>query len=115
MQQIKLFFKDFSRLIAVHYRETWWVGLFAIGALSVVTIYKYINIINIYSNIGWNQELLTLFNHNRELCTALIVFITAVYSFACTLKTYGDKERIHDAMMLPASHKAKFFAEVLYS
>ena len=78
-------------------------------------IYKYINIINIYSNIGWNQELLTLFNHNRELCTALIVFITAVYSFACTLKTYGDKERIHDAMMLPTSHKAKFFAEVLYS
>ena len=115
MQQIKLFFKDFSRLIAVHYRENWWVGLFAIGALSVVTIYKYINIINIYSNIGWNQELLTIFNHNRELCTALIVFITAVYSFACTLKTYGDKERIHDAMMLPASHKAKFFAEVLYS
>ena len=60
-------------------------------------------------------QALPLFNHNRELCTALIVFITAVYSFACTLKTYGDKERIHDAMMLPASHKAKFFAEVLYS
>lgn len=115
MQQIKLFFKDFSRLIAVHYRENWWAGLAAVGIFGIITIYKYINITIIYSEFGWNKECIIVFENNREFCTALIVFITAVYSFACTLKTYGDKERIHDAMMLPASHKAKFFAEVLYS
>ena len=44
MQQIKLFFKDFSRLIAVHYRENWWAGLAAVGIFGIITIYKYINI-----------------------------------------------------------------------
>ena len=115
MQQIKLFFKDFSKLIAVHYRENWWAGLAAVGIFGIITIYKYINITIIYSEFGWNKECIKVFENNREFCTFLILAITTIYTLVCTLKKYSNKQRVHDGMMLPASQSAKFAADTLYS
>ena len=115
MQQVKLFIQDFGHIIKVHYRENWWATLIAIGAFAIITLYKYINIITLWSEFGWLDKFASPLESNRELCTFLIVAITIIYTVSCTLKNYGDSKRIHDAMLLPASLNAKFFAEVLYS